>query len=731
MRIIKKSFLITISLLLCACSNNDSFVNHDQNFYVGVQETEHCKVTSTNPLELKKGDDATFELSFDKNYVFKSATAGNFSEGKLTVPNVQYPQTIQIECVRAFLVSIELYNNCHFSIVGDNEKMVEEGKNATFNVVFDDGYSFESTSDGVFENNTLLIENVTKDTKIIFNAKLKGHMHLQVETDDNLGIIKINDSPSVSFDGYVGDEVKIEAVPTQGKRFVCWSKNQPVSKIMPFSFERVLNLTLSDDTKLYANYWNNDENTIIYDGNGGSTSSNDSVIYYPHSKSNHIRINTIQGSNAFHRDGYVLESWNTSPDGSGERIGLGSRFKINDSGQPPTLYAIWVKETPDEYFEFMLNGDSTYSVVNCTSEADTIVVPEKHIGHDVVKISPNAFSSLPFSKLVLPPTLKTIEAESVVNCDNFVSLHFFDALDSIPNNFYVGRKPSFIYINANTDPCYGGLYTSTFAYKVDLLLERNSKKIICIGNSNTLYSIDGSTLSKHFGIDVLSFGVEKVAAGVGWELACLNKYCHDDENIVVFCHEFDDAINDGANTFRPKKYYAAECNYDLLTAIDFNKLNYSNVFEAYTLYKIDKNNAVPSSYNVSDYSCDAYGCLKLTKEPYRSDDWAPYTIPVDLDFYANGGFDWIKEYCDDFTNSTFYVSCCSYNKNCISQSKREAFYSSYQQSIIENTGMPVISKLSDYAFSGTAFLDDNFHLIHSYAVERTNQLISDLSPYIS
>ena len=68
---------------------------------------------------------------------------------------------------------------------------------------------------------------------------------------------------------------------------------------------------------------------IGYDANGGDfLRTEENIILEPCDLSHHIRQNTNIGRDLV-RDGYTLIGWNTSPDGSGEHIGLGSRVSVN------------------------------------------------------------------------------------------------------------------------------------------------------------------------------------------------------------------------------------------------------------------------------------------------------------------------------------------------------------------------------------------------------------------
>lgn len=726
MKKILNILFLTFTTLLSSCSTSNQYFNSNQNVVISVEQSDCYTVVSKNPQEVKRGSDVRFKLDFDECYGFKSANSGFYLNNYLIIEDVQYSETIHIECFNAVKVTLDIYDGCHYTVKSENPLVVEKGKDAIFDIEFENGYVFESSSDGVFENGKFIVKNVEKNKTVSLLAKLKGNVHISIVHERSFGYIYINTVQSSDDYGSYGETMTVEAVPTSETQFVCWSIGDYISNAMPYSFERVLNYQLEQDVTLYANFWNKDKNSIIYNGSGGETLCGDKVIYYPHTIANHIRVNTIQGSKAFFRSGYQLESWNTKEDGTGERIGLGSRIKIEDENKPLNLYAQWIKETPVEDFVFSLNSDSTYSLISCISQSETIVIPERYNDCFVTRIYSEAFKQLPFKTLYFPQYLIEVESNSIIECNQFDNLHFFDYLNSIPDDFYVGHKPSHLFINANTDPKYIGSYQSAFARKTDLLSQCDDEKIIFIGNSNTFYSIDGSLIYNKFGKDVLCYGVQS-GIGVAWELACLKALCKDNYNIVVFCIEF------GGNTigyFTEHKYYGAEANYDLLSYIDFNELSYKNVFNAYTRFKEMKKFAPVTPYSKNDYGCDSYGCTKLNIDPYRDEGWFASEINIDLDEYKKGSFNWIENFCSSFTNSTFLISTCSFNMNAIPANKRNVFYSDYEQSIKNYTKYTLISSLRDYAFSGNAFHDDNYHLIYSYAIERTNRLIADLEKVI-
>lgn len=712
--------LFVLPFLLVGCNPSSSFSNSDDTLTVSIEDSDRYTVSSQNPLEVKRGEDASFDISFAKGYDYESSSAGSYSDGSLTLHNVQYSQTIDIFTIGVYEVYVEVPEDAHFRITSDNPAKVREGNDAVFTVEFDEQYTYDSSSFGTFEGNTLTIPSITSDLNVTLTAKIKGTIHFIIENDETKGSIVTDGSYDLDDYANPGTEFSFTAEPKDGYRFVCWSLNEPISSVMPYSFERVLSFPLEEDITLVANWWSNESDTIIYDGNGGSTESGDTLLHYPHTKANRLRANTVQGSKCFFREGYLLDSWNTEKDGSGTRVGLGSRTKIPEKGL--TLYAQWVKESNPSSFTFELNEDGkSYSVASSTSQDSSLVIPNAHNGLPVTKLLKGALASLPFEKLFLNENMLEVESGAVSNCYSFNEIHFFDSLNAIPDDFS-SINPSFLYINANTDPCFVGSYQSLFARKVDLLLECENKKMILIGNSNMLYSVDGAMLASEFNTEAVAMGVQ-AGIGVAWELAVVKKYCQSDNNTIIFCSEFG---AEGIGGFSEHKYYGAECNYDMLTCIDFNELNFSLVYSAYTVFKSVKNETEPSSYSKNERDTDQHGCLKLNEEPYRSDDWTASTVNINQNFYSNGGFKWAEDYLSTLANSTMYYSSCSFNRNCIAEDFRETFYSSYQQSIIDNVSYPVISRLEDYAFPGSAFTTDNYHLIYSFAVERTEKLIADI-----
>lgn len=73
--------------------------------------------------------------------------------------------------------------------------------------------------------------------------------------------------------------------------------------------------------------------SIRYMGNGGVTKDGKNYFDKPMDTA-HLRVNTALGTRYFERPGYIPVGWNTEPDGSGKRVGFGSRTERRKRSDP-------------------------------------------------------------------------------------------------------------------------------------------------------------------------------------------------------------------------------------------------------------------------------------------------------------------------------------------------------------------------------------------------------------
>ena len=226
--------------------------------------------------------------------------------------------------------------------------------------------------------------------------------------------------------------------------------------------------------------------TIIYDPNGGEGES----VSIDYDVTVHRRPNTQTGTDFYSNPGHTLLCWNTEPDGSGQRIGLGSRVSVSPL-EPLALYAQWAEWDPVSDFCWIETDSIT--ITGYIGSSDLVVIPEEINGKPVRAIGANAFSGCLAQMVVLSNTIQTVEDGAFTDCA-LSALVLFDSIEAISEKSFVNcGNLTTLYINAIEQP-YGYDYRreSVLADKVDLLIESlGERKIVFYGGCSMWYNLDG------------------------------------------------------------------------------------------------------------------------------------------------------------------------------------------------------------------------------------------------
>ena len=96
---------MTSFLSFVSCDSDADGVDNNGESYAEIQDTVTVsiangtgyKVTSKNPLNVMRGNDAEFSITIESGYEFESATAdAEYIDGKILIKNLQYPTTVEI-----------------------------------------------------------------------------------------------------------------------------------------------------------------------------------------------------------------------------------------------------------------------------------------------------------------------------------------------------------------------------------------------------------------------------------------------------------------------------------------------------------------------------------------------------------------------------------------------------------------------------------------------------------
>lgn len=470
--------------------------------------------------------------------------------------------------------------------------------------------------------------------------------------------------------------------------------------------------------------------TICYDSNDGSGALPVEVPVIP----SHLRWNTATG--LFVRPGYTLTGWNTCPDGSGRRVGLGSRIEPEEG---LTLYAQWAKWSPAELFRWREEqGGATITAYLGMEE--TAVVPGELDGLPVRIIRAGAFENVPCGTVILPDTLYTVEDGAFRGCA-LRELCLFDNIRSISDPAFEGCEHlATLRLNAAEPPVYSGTYYDTFQDKFDRLSSlRDRKKIVLFSGSSTRFGIDCAALDEAFPeYEIVNMGVFAYTNAMPQMELILS--CMMDGDILLHCPEFDASREQfcTTNDLDEPFFNMMESNYGALELLDLRR--YRAVFTPLGNYLAAKDPMSKRSYALSpaDFDEDGnpvdspsynqYGDYVVYR-PNAATSLPVYGAPV---HYTAAVFP--KEVFLDPLNAAYrrfqekgvivYFGYAPRNALALSESSTPEARLELNRYLRENLCVPVITELEDSLWDGIYLYGTDNHLSTEGAAIRTQRLIS-------
>lgn len=455
----------------------------------------------------------------------------------------------------------------------------------------------------------------------------------------------------------------------------------------------------------------------------------------------HLRVNTALGSELFSRPGYTLESWNTQPDGSGQRVGLGSRTEPDT-----TLYAQWAVWTPEEQFQWTeQNGEAV--ITGYTGSEECLVVPGQLGGMPVVSIKGGAFRNANCTRVILPDSLRTVEVDAFADCA-VEQLTLFDNIQTITDHSFSGCTAlTTLYVNAREAPVYSGSYYDTFADKFDRLLSlKDSKKLVLFSGSSTRFGYDSALLDRELeDCDVVNMGV--FAYTNAYPQLMLIQSCMQEGDILLVAPEFDAAKRQFCTTNELDEdfFCMVESNYDLAAGLDLRRC--SGTLSALQSYLQTKAGLTPRSYSISpsDYDEDGqpvdtpsyneYGDYILYRPNAETDDpiyglKVGYTVE---DFPQWLYIDPANQVYRQFQQAGIYVymTYSPRNRLCISDEStpeaRQELDAYFRRTLV----IPIISHLEDSLVPGRYLYGTDNHLSTEGVELRTRQVLKELKTQMS
>lgn len=470
--------------------------------------------------------------------------------------------------------------------------------------------------------------------------------------------------------------------------------------------------------------------SITYDPNGGwgeKTTKHYSLSY-------HLRPNTETGKGVFQRHGYTLVSWNTQPDGTGTRVGLGSRITADPE---QILYAQWAQWSPVEDFRYTVTQFGNVTINAYLGDDETVVIPEEIEGYDVTAVAAGAFADSTLRHVVLPVNMDQVAPDAFKN-SALETVMLFDNIQVISDSSFEGcANLQTLYINAYEAP-YGYEFRkeSVYADKVDrLILAQGRKKMVFYAGCSVWYNLDGEATRKAFRdeYEVLNLGLNGTVNSAV-QMQILAPYLEKGD---VFVHTLEltspyqllSSVQMDRND--DKLWCGLEYNYDLFTHVDLRTVN--GEFDSLVSYLETK--GAQSSYNDhftdedgNEY-LDEYGCVPFYRDQTR--DTLADQVRLDPSCITDESMARLESYYNRYQRRgvTVYVSYACVNMDEVPENERNNV--TMMDGVVRDAvgamdDVALISELRDFLFVHDDFYDTNYHLLTKQARENTAVWIRDL-----
>lgn len=681
---------------ISACSNADAFIV-DKSLNVVVEKGEHYNLDS-NVYKVEQKSDLMFDMNIDDGYYFDSL---NYENATITSNNSG--------------VTILLKEICY-----DLRLKPQIGKYPSVHLIKDDNYSTEKYDFILKDGNEL-------------------NFKINVNPNKELASCSYSDFDSLNYYDNTAD-VRLFNINSDVEVSFCFENKEyldPPSGADP------------EEAHMYSLMpkGNNKTKCIFYCLNGGKLALNKNEEYGFYKKvdvTRHPRPNTDIGVDSMKREGYQLESWNTKKDGSGTRIGLGSRFTLDYSNI--VLYAQWKRENSSTDFTYSTtkNGFAITGFVSSDEYIDEVVVPEYINNTKVTRICKNAFGNYNINSLYLPSNLKDIDEDSFVNCtiENF---HFYDS-SVFRQNAFKNITIKKIFINAIEKPRYCKIESNCFPDEMDrLILNQDKKKLILYGGCSLSYGIISEEFVKEFP-DYTIFNMGIIGGtNSGFQMDCISKYVKEGDLVIHAPESMSEYQLMYSNKAEVRMFNNLESNYDLLTLVDVTKIG--DIFEAYYDYCIARRKLDPCKYEDYCDSYNEYGDIKtdleskIFEEIYRRNEYGRYEYSIIEINYRKYAYQMVnetsvallEEYYHLFTDrgADVALSFCPIDKDSLGKVELEELsWIKYEDNIKRLLSYPIISSVEDYLFEHKYFFNSCYHMNTFGAYLRTSKLIKDIKQYL-
>lgn len=541
--------LLLLSLALLVSCGGDGGSEDDGGsgveYTVSVSPTTGISITSTNPLKVKAGESASFDVKIAEGYVLRSVSAGNYDTAteKLTLSNVRSDVRVQFTVEEIDLDA----ETCVFKFFGTEADTA-------------------SQPDGAIEVGVGILLTAGSKTRTF----LGWSYHKPVSQGGVIASGNTQYSVTVS-PTLVGSDGAIKLYANYAEPGVIYYDAN----------DGIINMGSSNLTE-------NKYYTLEATARGVKlTYSNE---YY-----NRVGAASLfWDDGSFTRDGCVLKEYNTRADGSGTAYSLGSKFPMNT--EDLTLYCIWAKDsthTDFEYEDIYLPvppnakdvqhwAENGIVITAYNGNSTDVTVPEKIDGKYVTAIAAGAFTDKRVETLVLSRRIIKVEDGAFVGCTSLKTIHYPDGIYYISSAAFDAESFDGVknfYVNATIAPRFSSTLEGAFSMKLtSVLTSMNKSRIVVVAGSSTLQGLSSEYLEALLEGEykVVNFGTTRTTHGAMY-LEAMGALTSE-RDIVLYAPE-NSIYMLGEPSLYWKTIRDLESMYNIFRHIDIS--NYDNVISAF------------------------------------------------------------------------------------------------------------------------------------------------------
>ncbi len=473
------------------------------------------------------------------------------------------------------------------------------------------------------------------------------------------------------------------------------------------------------------------------------------------------RPNASNGNDVIEREGYTLVCWNTKANGTGTRVGLGSRAPVQRN-EAISLYAQWAKWTDASAFEYALveqpdlkeifeervsltqaterfeNG-APYAVITSYTggELEELVIPEYLDGYPVGGVYTGAVKNVSaLERVIVAPKTKYIYDRAFEGCNGLKELVLHDGMGGLTDTSF-GEEGLIqtLYINTVQPLTHKGIEGGYFAHKMEMLIapaEPQRSKMVVWGTCATMYAVQSDYLEEYFpgGRDVVNMGVVGEIGSL-YQVDLIKQYLKTGD---VFIQLLDIGIEyaffaDVA--FDIKVYQSLEDNYDLIASLDMR--DYGRVLSSFSSFVqvkeslTERDGTFPIDY-VLDYLTENGDAQGEWLGGYDNTEEGPYNILSRAEVEAYNAFATLEAvYAElDAMGIRVFTDVSPFNGDGVDVELVDDMQRMLEEAFASITTSKLIGSAYDAMFDKEYIFDANYHLSVEGAEVYTMRMFNNL-----